>query len=148
MSRIACGISEFLRPWKLVTLSIGVALLMLGSHYTPAPDWDIPISLIMAFFAYVTAPWSMRVLLERRWRYWPAMLFATWFSVDGCYVLYWYWKDPDVLAFMREANFPASLSLYGLCGIIWMYCGSLRELFSEIRSLAGKPGKHDIGGDA
>lgn len=101
---------------------------------TPAPDWDIPISFIMAICTYLTAPWSLRVLLERRWRYWPAMLFATWFSVDGCYALYWYFKDPDVLSLMRDVNFPASLGLYGICGILWLHRGSLREFFSELKA--------------
>lgn len=126
---------EYIRPWKLITLFLGIALLVLGSVYTPAPDWDIPISFIMAFFTYLTAPCSMRVILEHQWRHWPVMLFATWFSVDGCYSLYWYFKDLSALAFMREANFAASLALYGICGIIWLYRGSLRELFSELRGL-------------
>ncbi|GBL45207.1 hypothetical protein SFMTTN_1011 [Sulfuriferula multivorans] len=34
---------------------------------------------------------------------------------------------------MRAANFPASLSLYGLCGIIWLYQGNFRQLFSDIK---------------
>lgn len=131
---------EYLRPWKLVTLAIGIFLLIAGSFYTPAPDWDIPISLIMAFFAYLTAPWSMRVILERQWIYWPAMLFAVWFSVDGCYALYWYFKNPAALAYMRDANFPASLSLYGMCGVVWLYRGSLRELASELRRVLKRQG--------
>jgi len=131
---------EYIRPWKLTTLFLGITLLVLGSFCTPAPDWDIPISFIMAIFTYLTAPWSMRVLLERRWRHWPAMLFATWFSVDGCYAFYWYFKAPSALASMREANFPASLALYGICGIIWLYRGSLSELFSELRNLCKNSG--------
>lgn len=118
---------EYLRPWKLLTLAIGVALLLLGAHYEAAPDWDVPISLIMAALAYLTAPWSLRVVLERRWRQWPLMLFLTWFTVDGCYALYWHFRNPAVLAMMRDANFPASLSLYGMCGLLWLYCGSLRQ---------------------
>jgi len=39
---------EFLRPWKLVTLAMGTGLLIAGSFIEGAPDWDIPISLIMA----------------------------------------------------------------------------------------------------
>jgi hypothetical protein len=70
----------------------GIALLILGSFYYGAPDWDIPISFIMAIFAYLTAPWSMRVLLEGKWRLWPVMLFFTWFTVDGCYAIYWHFK--------------------------------------------------------
>lgn len=61
------------------------------------------------------------------------MLLFTWFSVDGCYALYWHFTDPATLAMMREANFPASLSLYGLCGVIWLYQGSLSELWGNIK---------------
>jgi hypothetical protein len=132
--------SEYLRPWKLVTLAIGIALLVLGSFYYQAPDWDIPISLIMAILAYLTAPWSMRVLLERKWRLLPVMLFFTWFTVDGCYAVYWYFKDSAALVLMREANFPASLSLYGMCGVVWLYRGSLGRLASEIRGRTASSG--------
>ncbi len=128
----ASHLNEYLRPWKLFTLFIGIALLIAGSLYDVAPDWDIPISLIMAILAYLTAPWSMRVLLERRWRYWPLMFFFTWFTVDGCYAIYWHFKNPVALELMRGVNFPASLSLYELCGIIWLYQGSINQLFIEI----------------
>jgi len=130
---MAC-LAEYARPWKLITLAIGIALLIVGSFYYDAPDWDIPISLIMAAFAYLTAPWSLRVIVERKWRLWPTMLFVTWFSVDGCYAIYWYFKNRVALEMMRDVNFSASLSLYGTCGIIWMYQGSLRQLFSEIQN--------------
>jgi hypothetical protein len=126
--------TEYLRPWKLVTLAIGLALLVLGAIYDQALDWDIPISIIMAALTYLTAPWSMRALLDRRWRQWPLMLFTVWFSVDGCYWLYWHFKNPVALEMMRSANFPASLSLYGLCGVIWLYRGSLRELLADLRN--------------
>lgn len=54
----AAGLAEYARPWKLGTLALGIALLIIGSFYYQAPDWDIPISLIMATLAYLTAPWS------------------------------------------------------------------------------------------
>lgn len=126
--------AEYCRPWKLATLAVGISLLILGSFHYQAPDWDIPISFIMAILAYLTAPWSLRVILERKWRLWPAMLFATWFTVDGCYAIYWSFKNPAALEMMREANFAASLSLYGMCGVVWLYRGSLSQLFSEIKS--------------
>lgn len=134
-SPMITSLAEYTRPWKLFTLAIGIALLIAGSFFYAAPDWDIPISLIMAALAYLTAPWSLRVIVERRWRLWPAMLFATWFTVDGSYWLYWHFKNPVALDLMREANFLASLSLYGMCGVVWLYHGSLRELFSEIGAL-------------
>ena len=124
---------EYLRPWKLATLGCGLALLFVGAFYYKAPDWDIPISIVMAILAYLTAPWSMRVLLERRWKLWPAMLFATWFTVDGSYWLYWHYKDSAALESMREANFFASLALYGMCGVLWLYRGSLKGLAADIR---------------
>ena len=131
-STMTARLAECTRPWKVFTLLLGIALLILGSFYYEAPDWDIPISLIMAILAYLTAPWSLRVIVERKWRLWPVMLLATWFTVDGSYWLYWRFKNPVVLELMREANFLASLVLYGICGVIWFYRGSLRELYSEI----------------
>lgn len=133
--RMTSDILEFFRPWKLVTFSCAMVLLLLGSVYTPAPDWDIPITIIMGLATYLTAPWSMRVLLGRHWRYWPAMLLAAWLSIDGLYALYWHFKDPSVLAAMRDANFTVSLPIYGMAGIFWLYRGSLRELVCEIRAL-------------
>ncbi len=124
-------LAEYTRPWKLVTLALGITLLIIGSFYYEAPDWDIPISLIMALLAYLTAPWSIRVILERKWKLWPAMLFATWFTVDGSYWLYWHFTNPAALV-MRDANFFASLPLYGICGCVWLYRGSLRQLCREI----------------
>jgi hypothetical protein len=124
---------EYLRPWKLFSLAVGFGLLIVGAFYYRAPDWDVPIRLIMASLTYLSAPWALRVLLTRQWRLWPAALFVTWFSVDGCYWIYWSYKDPVALAEMRSANFPASLSLYFICGVIWLYRGSLREFLTDLR---------------
>ncbi len=121
-------LQEYRRPWKLFTLAVGIALLIAGSFVYEAPDWDIPISLIMAGFSYLTASWSMHVMVERRWRQWPLMLFFTWWTVDGCYALYWVLVDPVALEMMRSANAPASLSLYWMCGLVWYHRGTLVEL--------------------
>ncbi|MFT3898086.1 MAG: hypothetical protein QM719_10410 [Thermomonas sp.] len=127
--------SEYLRPWKLLTLAIGIGLLVAGSIHTPAPDWDIPVSLLMAGCTYFTAPCSLRVLLDRKWRQLPLAILSAWLSVDGGYALYWHFRDPAALALMRSANAPASLALYVACGGIWLYRGTLRELFGFIKSL-------------
>ena len=126
-------ISEYRRPWKLITLAIGLGLLVAGSFIYQAPDWDIPISVIMAGFTYLTAGWSMHVLIERRLRYWPLMAFHTWWAVDGCYALYWSIRDPEALAWMRSANWPASLCLYAMCGLVWYWNGTLREFYVAAR---------------
>jgi hypothetical protein len=36
---------------------------------------------------------------------------------------------------MREANFWASLSLYGMCGVVWFYRGSLKQMYAELKTL-------------
>lgn len=126
--------SEYFRPWKLSSLATGIGLLVIGSFYYQAPDWDVPISFIMAVCTYLTAPWGARVIVERRWRDFPVMLLLMWLSVDGCYALYWYWQDPAALAAMRAANFPASLSLYWICGLLWYPRCSLRELAASARA--------------
>ena len=137
---------ELLRPWKLVTLTIGLGLLVVGSIVYQAPDWDIPVSILMALVAYVTAPWCMRIMLERRWRLWPVMLFLTWFGVDGCYAAYWSLVNPAALASMREANAPASLSLFWTVGLLWMYKGSLSTLAQQAAAIVrGRPGR--VGGE-
>lgn len=123
---------ELIRPWKLATLAIGIGLLVVGAFYYQAPDWDIAISLIMACFSYLTAAWSMRVMVERRWTQWPLMFFYTWWTMDGCYALYWHFKDPVALEMMREANAPASLSLYWMCGLVWYYRGALGEMRNDV----------------
>lgn len=121
-------VQEYFRPWKMFTFLCGLGLLIFGAYYYDAPDWDVPISFIMAILTYLTAPWSLRVILERRWKLLPGALIATWFTVDGSYWLYWHYKNPAALEMMREANFFASLALYGICGVVWLYRGSLREM--------------------
>ena len=120
-------ISEYLRPWKLASFATGFGLLLAGADYYRAPDWDYAISFIMATLTYLTAPWSVRVLKDRRWRWAPLALFWYYFTVDGCYWLYWRSVKPEALD-MREANFYASSCLYWLCGFIWLHRGPLRKL--------------------
>ncbi len=112
-----------------------MALLIIGSFIYKAPDWDIPISIFMATLTYFSASWSMHVLTERQWFKLPLMLFITWFCVDGCYAIYWYFKDPIALALMRDVNFLASLSLYGMCGLVWYYEGSMKDALSSFRKV-------------
>jgi hypothetical protein len=89
----------------------------------------------MATLAYLTAPWSLRVVMERHWRLLSPALFCMWVTVDGSYAIYWRLKDPAALVFMRDANFPASLPVCGMCGLLWFYQGPLKELFADARAL-------------
>ncbi|RLJ65186.1 hypothetical protein [Sulfurisoma sediminicola] len=124
------ALREYLRPWKLATLAIGLALLLVGADYYHAPDWDYRISFIMAILTYLTAPWTVRVFMARRWRMVPLGLFFYYFTVDGCYWLYWSAVNPEALD-MREANFYASSCLYFLCGFVWLHNGPLKHLLAR-----------------
>lgn len=110
----------YLHPWNLCTLVIGIAVLIAGRYYYNALDWDVPVSLIMAGFAYLFAAWSLRVVLARQWKLMPLAAIATWFTIDGCYAAYWHFMNPAALELMRGANFPASLALYGMCAVVWL----------------------------
>lgn len=119
---------EYVRPWKLASLALGIAFLLVGALWSGLPDWDICVSIIMAVPAYLTAAPSMRVFVERKWRLLPVALFWTWFTADGTYSIYWYLRNPEVLADLRYANAGVSLALYGLCGLVWYSKSSLREM--------------------
>ena len=120
--------NEFFRPWKLATFTIGMSWLFWGALYLHIPDWDIGVSIIMGVLAYLTAPWSVRVILLRKFRLIPLALFAWWFTVDGAYMLYHEIAGNETF---RMENFYASTTLYWLCGFIWLHQGTLRELISN-----------------
>lgn len=123
--------AEYARPWKLFSLFCGILFLLAGARFSGLPDWDVPISFIMAGSAYFTAPCSLRVFIERRWSKFPLAFFWTWFTVDGTYAIYWSIVDPVALMF-RPANAMASLALYVMCGLVWWHRGSLRQLAQKI----------------
>ncbi|HSV58577.1 MAG TPA: hypothetical protein VLJ19_06725 [Variovorax sp.] len=125
-------LTEYLRPWKLVTLAIGIAILIWGAQVEKLPDWDAGISVVMALLTYLTAPWGVRVCIERRWRWVPLALFYAWVAID---MSYWAWNahlGPEFTDILRQANMWPSTLLYFLCGFIWLYRGSLAELRAEL----------------
>lgn len=127
-------ITEAKRPWKLLTLVIGMLILIVGAYLKLAPDWDIAVSFVMAFFAYLTAGWTMHVLVERQWKNYTWAIFFTWWTIDGCYSVYWLFTDPQVLDQMRVANAPVSLCFYLACGLVWYWNGSLKEGWNALVS--------------
>ena len=84
----------------------------------------------MATLTYLSAPWAVQVFRGKRWRWAPLALFWYYFTVDGCYWLYWSNVKADALI-MREANFFASSCLYWLCGFIWLHDGPLKTLLKR-----------------
>lgn len=141
---------ELLRPWKLATLGIGVALMIAGVFYYRISDWDVGISIVMPVLTYITAPWCVRVFLGRHFRLYPAALFWTWFTVDG---IYWFYHRFVGNEMLRTENLATSTPLFLLMGCFWLYRGSLRDFQralaqrQAIRLLAGdvgSPRRHEL----
>ena len=124
------SMKDYLRLWKLFTLACGIGLLIIGSYAMPAPDWDIPISLIMGLATYIFAPITARSLFRRYWKWLPLGVFGAWFAIDGVYWAYWAWQNPFALAMMRSGQWQTSTCLYGLCACLWYRDCSLKELIN------------------
>jgi hypothetical protein len=102
---------------KNVTFAIGMAFLVYGALNFDIQDWDLGVSVVMAFCTYCTADWVINVLRRSEYRKWPLALFFVWFSVDGSYFAYWQLVNPD--AMLRGVQWLPSLFMYLLCGVIW-----------------------------
>lgn len=120
--------TELLRPWKLVTLAAGIGLLIAGSIFTPAPDWGIADSIVLAVFAYATAPLVFRWWSDRRWLMLPIGAYMTWMGSSGLYQAWWMLENPAALAAMGDAAIPANYALYLACGIFWAPRAPLRTV--------------------
>lgn len=116
---------DLMQRWKLVTLALGTTWLLWGALTLHIDDWDVGVSLIMAGLTYVCAPWCARAVIGRRWRLFAGVIVTCWFCVDGSYNL---WHNLVGNITYRDANFPASLSLFWLCAFIWMPFGSVRDI--------------------
>lgn len=124
--------NEYLRPWKLITFTIGIILLIVGAFYYNTFDWDVGISVIMGTLTYITAPWVIYIIKSRRWSLFPIAFLAYWVTVDGSYMVYNVCLGHLVGANLRSANFFASSLLYLLCGLLWSHRMNLRELLLEL----------------
>ncbi|MBS0577108.1 MAG: hypothetical protein JSS45_11925 [Proteobacteria bacterium] len=123
---------ELWRPWKLATLAVGMGWLLYGATHYNIGDWDIGVSIVMGVLAYLLAPWSMYVILNAIryrpkwwWAHMAAALAAGIFVADTSYMAYHLIAGNPTY---RDANFPASISLYFLAGGVWLYRGTLIEL--------------------
>lgn len=106
--------------WRLITWYIGLMLMIAGAYLQPAPDWDVGVSIVMCTFAYFTAPWVVGVFWHREWSMFIPATVVAWLGVDGLYAAYWVAKNPAALDAMRSANWPVSLCLYLICGLLWV----------------------------
>ena len=110
---------ELVRPLRLASLAVGLALLIAGSIWLPSTDWDIPICFVMGLPAYVFAPWVFRQVWYFRWRWILPAVVALWFVIDGTYSAYWWLRGFDALAVFRPANYFYCIGIFWICGIVW-----------------------------
>lgn len=112
--------NHLLAPWRLITLGIGIGILYVGMHVHPAPDWTHGTIWAMALPTYVLAPWVIGVIERFQWRRFPLAVLATWFCVDGVWWLALKLEGNQfAIDTMREGNWPASLCLFLICGMVW-----------------------------
>lgn len=123
---------EWRRPWKLVTLGVGMAWLLWGALTLDIGDWDVGVSLLMGGFTYLLAPMAARILMRRQWRWLALSLFAWWWCVDGVY-LAWHLSMGNPI--YRDANAYASSCLFWLCGFIWLPQAPLVAVFRNYRGV-------------
>lgn len=109
---------EFTKPWKLITFGLGMAYLLWGSRYTPAPDWDVPTCLIMGGATYLFHPWALRAKTIDEFL---LSVFLCWLCVDGLYSIYWSVQNPLVLQLMRGVQWRLSLVMYLAASLVWIY---------------------------
>jgi hypothetical protein len=130
---------ELLRPWKLFTFAVAMALLLWGAVKFRVSDWDVGITIIMGVLTYLCAPWSVRVLLicvrerPRFWWWWMvAALVVALAVVDWVYVAYHTLLGNQMY---RWWNLRLSSATYFLAGTFWLYRGTLRELRNDLRAV-------------
>ena len=131
---------ELRRPWKLAIFAIGMGWLLYGATHYNIGDWDVGVSIVMGVLAYLLAPWSMHVILNAvryRPRWWvmhvAGALAAGVFVADTSYMAYHLAVGNPIY---REANFPASISLYFLAGAVWLYRGDIRSFISSSKLMS------------
>lgn len=109
---------------------------MYGAVSYGISDWDVGISLIMGGLTYLCAPWSVTTIynsIRLRPHLWPLRIVAAivpaMFTVDW---VYWLYHSAVGNKMLRWENFKVSMALYFICGLLWLYRGSVREFVADI----------------
>ena len=121
--------TEYLKPWKLVTLTLGLLWLIVGSFVTEYPDWDIGICFVMGVATYLAHPWALRFNTLGQA---VVSVVLCMVCVDTFYAIYWQIKNPYVLQLMRSVQWPLSLCYYLIAVGIWNYGEQFIEASSSL----------------
>lgn len=136
--------TEYMRPWKLVTLVLVVNALVYGSMAEDhAPTSVIVARVVTMLVTYMTAPWGVRVVIARRWRWLPLALFYAWLCIVSAAVV---WMVPragivEFEDFARDFNLWPSVRWYLFCGFLWLYRASMADFKRELSALAHRVAK-------
>jgi hypothetical protein len=130
---------ELTRPWKLITFCIAMSWLLYGALFFDIADWDVGVTFLMGGLTYLMAPWSVYIILSAiryRPKYWllhiMAALLVGFFVVDWVYMAYHEWAGNQTF---RVANFRAPSPLYLMAGVVWLYRGSMKDIFENLKKL-------------
>ena len=110
---------ELIAPWRLLSLGVGLAILVLGSFFLPSDDWDLGICFVMGLPSYVISPWVFRQVYYFRWKWLVLAAVALWLAIDGFYSFYWYLRGFEHLARFRPANFVYCTPIFWMSGFVW-----------------------------
>lgn len=75
--------------WKNISFVIGLAWLIYGAIFFEYPDWDVPLSFLMALSTYLTADRFILAVKARNYLRTALLSVGVWWAVDGSYWLYW-----------------------------------------------------------
>jgi uncharacterized membrane protein (UPF0136 family) len=121
--------TEYLKPWKLAALMMGLIWLIAGAFITQYPDWDVGVSLLMGVTTYLAHPWALRFRSAREV---AGSVVLCVLCVDVFYAIYWQIKNPYVLQLMRSAQWPLSLCYYLTAVAVWNYGEQFIETSSSL----------------
>jgi hypothetical protein len=123
---------DLFRPWKLISFLLSTGLLCYGACNLDFPDWNIPVSLIMASLTYLTAPFVINTFIlsiksqnKHPLLYFLFALAIAFFVIDLSYVIY---NQIFHHIYFRKENFIVSSCLYFMCGLVWRYNDNLKSL--------------------
>ena len=118
---------------------MGMSWLLYGAFFYDISDWDVGVILIMGGITYVCAPWTIKAIYNAvyyRPKRWFLQIIAAiippLFAVDWSYWLYHTIMGNQML---RWENFKVSMALYFICGLIWLYQGSMQNMKADLKSI-------------
>lgn len=124
------------RRWKLLTFGVAFAGIVIVAPRTGDPTWDHWDAAFMALLTYVTAPWTLGVIVRALRRKPRALVTGIEIYVAVCVWLFSTSFSYDIYLFMRDHRYPttwwanliASSGLYAAGGAMWSLRGQGKSM--------------------